>query len=448
MILGLKYGRTIFTTSFLIAVIVLAETCVDKSPDHPAAPSTSSAADTSSSSAGPSPSGLSSAGPSPTGPSPSGPEAQPIPSYSEYAGSAKCLSCHKDITHSFAHTAHYLSTQPVPIPGSSSFPILGSFEKGKNVYVYDATHKVVMEKRATGFYQVGYLGDQERVARRIDIVVGSGTKGQTYITRNNNELYQLPVSYFTIARQWANSPLYPRSPILFNRPITSRCLECHSTFVKQLTFSETQPETFDSTKIVYGVSCEKCHGPAARHVDFHTRNPREKIGRFIINPARFSREQSLELCALCHGGRMQKTQPSFTYLPGQPLSAYFIVDSTRPDPDHIDVHGNQYGLLRSSRCFRESSTMTCITCHNPHKNERADLAAFSARCMTCHSPGHGNQCKLTASIGPSISANCIDCHMPLRPSQSITELLPGHNTPTAAMIRSHLIKIYLKNDQH
>jgi hypothetical protein len=37
--------------------------------------------------------------------------------------------------------------------------------------------------------------------------------------------------------------------------------------------------------------------------------------------------------------------------------------------------------------------------------------------------------------------------MPLRPSQSITELLPGHNTATAAMIRSHLIKIYPKNDQ-
>ncbi len=419
MMSGLKYSRTIFTALSLIAVIALAETCVDKHPDTPAStpPATASSSAT-----------------TPT-------TAKPIPSYTDYAGPDKCVACHKDITHSFFHTAHYLSTQP-----ASATTILGSFEKGKNVYIYDTTHVVAMEKRAGGFYQVGYYQGQERVLRRIDIVVGSGTKGQTYITRNNNELYQLPVSYFTIAHQWANSPLYPRTPVLFNRPITSRCLECHSTFVKQLTFSDDRPETFDSAEIVYGVGCEKCHGPAARHVAFHTANPQEKIARFIINPAGFTRQQSLQLCAFCHGGRMQKTQRSFTYLPGQPLSDYFIVDSTRPDPERIDVHGNQYGLLRSSRCFQQSD-MTCTTCHNPHRNERTDLAAFSQRCMNCHSPGHANLCKLTKTIGPSISANCIDCHMPLRPSLSITELLPGHNTPTAAMIRSHLIKIYPKNDQ-
>jgi hypothetical protein len=403
--------KIILTVSSLIAIIMLAETCVDKNSAK-IAPTTERAAG-----------------------------AKATPDYADYAGSDKCLACHADITHSFFHTAHYLSTRP-----ASAASIMGSFAKGKNVYVYDSTHTVVMEERADGFYQVGYLKGEERLARRIDIVVGSGTKGQTYITRNNNELYQLPVSYFTIAHQWANSPLYPRSPILFNRPITSRCLECHSTFVKQLTFPLDQPESFDSTQIVYGVDCEKCHGPGSRHVDFHTRNPQEKTARFIISAAGFSRMQSLELCAICHGGRMQKTQPSFTWLPGQPLSDYFVVDTARPDPDHIDVHGNQYGLLRASRCFQESGTMTCVTCHNPHRNERTDMAVFSQRCMSCHSPGHGAICKLTSTIGPSISANCIDCHMPLRPSQSITELLPGHSTPTAAMIRSHLIKIYPRND--
>jgi hypothetical protein len=426
---GLRYTKSIFTATSLIAIIVLAETCMNNHPDkkQPSTPSASSAANPSSDSTAP-------AATSPTA-------LAATPSYADFAGSDKCVTCHAGITHSFFHTAHYLSTQP-----ASATSILGSFASGNNVYEYDSSHQVIMEKRADGFYQVGYLNGQERVARRFDIVVGSGTKGQTYITRNNNELYQLPVSYFTIAHQWANSPLYPRSPILFNRPITSRCLECHSTFVKQLTFPTDRPETFDSTKTVYGVSCEKCHGPAAKHVEFHTRNPQEKTARFIINPAAFSRQQSLELCQICHGGRLQKTQPSFTWQAGQPLSGYFILDTTRPDPEHIDVHGNQYGLLRSSRCFRES-TMTCLTCHNPHRNERTDLAAFSQRCMNCHSPGHGAICKLTKTIGPSISANCIDCHMPLRPSQSITELLPGHNTATAAMIRSHLIKIYPKNDQ-
>lgn len=49
---------------------------------------------------------------------------------------------------------------------------------------------------------------------------------------------------------------------------------------------------------------------------------------------------------------------------------------------------------------------------------------------------------MTAEIGSSIKENCIDCHMPLRPSKTITELLPGKARPTAALIRSHDIAIY------
>ncbi len=91
---------------------------------------------------------------------------------------------------------------------------------------------VVMEKRDSGFYQVGYYKGSEKVAGRFDIVVGSGSKGQTYITRFHKQLYQLPVSYFTAAGSWANSPLYPVYPVLFNRPITSRCLGMPQHFCK------------------------------------------------------------------------------------------------------------------------------------------------------------------------------------------------------------------------
>ena len=118
------------------------------------------------------------------------------------------------------------------------------------------------------------------------------------------------------------------------------------------------------------------------------------------------------------------------------------MDTLTPNPDNIDVHGNQYGLLRSSKCFKMSQTMICTTCHNPHENERGNIALFSSRCIACHGDGHEKICKLTDSIGPSIAGNCIDCHMPLKASHSITELLSGDKSPTAALIRSHLIKIY------
>lgn len=353
-----------------------------------------------------------------------------------FAGSGSCAGCHKNIYDSHLHTAHYLTTRP-----AEKEYIKGSFEEGQNIFAYDSDRVVRMEKRDSGFYQVAYFRGNERITGRFDIVVGSGSKGQTYITRYKKHLYQLPVSYFTAAHKWANSPLYPVNPILFNRPITSRCLECHSTYARVISPADVEPEAFDP-QMIYGVDCEKCHGPAAKHVTFQTQNPEEKKGKFIINPARFSRQQNLDLCGLCHGGRLQKTQPSFQFVSGDQLSDYFVMDTLTPNPDQIDVHGNQYGLLRSSKCFRMSNTMTCTTCHNPHENERGNKTLFSSRCITCHSKGHDSVCQLTASIGPSISLNCIDCHMPLKASQSITELLSGDQKPTAALIRSHLIKIY------
>lgn len=356
---------------------------------------------------------------------------------SGFAGSETCEKCHRKIYEDHLHTSHYLTTRP-PLEKY----IKGSFEPGKNSFVYDSSHSVVMEKRDSGFYEVGYKDGSERIAKRIDIIVGSGSKGQTYITRFQDRLFQLPVSYFTAANKWANSPLYPTVPVIFDRPITSRCLECHSTYARILTPPGFEPERFGD--IIYGVDCEKCHGPAARHVDFHTRHPDEKKGQFIVEPAAFSRQQNLDLCRLCHGGRLNKTRPSFTFMAGRRLSDYFALETPAPlpDPARVDVHGNQYGLLRSSKCFTMSASMTCTTCHDPHKMERGQTALFSQRCMTCHDGPKNHRCKLTAAIGPSISGNCIDCHMPLKASVSITELLPGDRQPTAAMIRSHYIAIY------
>ena len=355
----------------------------------------------------------------------------------QFAGSEACVKCHRDIYEKHILTAHYLTTRP-----ASEKYIKGSFDKGQNVFAYDTSMVVKMEKRDSGFFQVGYYKGVEKIVRRFDIVVGYGSIGQTYIFKINNQLFQLPVSYFTAAHKWANSPQFPVHPVLFNRAITSRCLECHSTFVQKISAVNKEPEEFNVQQMIYGVDCEKCHGPAAKHVEFQTQNPNEKTAKYIINPAKFTRQQSLDMCSLCHAGRLKKTQPSFQFIAGDTLANYFAIDNTPPNPTDIDVHGNQFGLLRASKCFRMSNTMTCVTCHNTHENERGKVSLFSQRCMECHNTAHGTFCKLGDSLGTVIISNCIDCHMPAEASRSITELIAGTNKPTAALIRSHYISIY------
>ncbi|MBC7949377.1 MAG: hypothetical protein H7Y42_15935 [Chitinophagaceae bacterium] len=361
------------------------------------------------------------------------------PSYSQFAGGGKCAGCHKDIYEDHKKTGHFLTSRP-PDPAY----ILGSFKEGKNRYDYNPSLVVVMEKRDSGLYQVVYFKGEEKVALPFNMVVGSGTKGQTFVHQKGNRLYQLPISYFSEADQWSNSPGFP-SRVLFDRPITTRCLECHATFAETITPPGQEPEEFNDKKIIYGVDCERCHGPAVEHVEFHTANPGEVRGKHIQDPSALTRQQIVDLCALCHGGKMDKIQPSFTFTAGDKLSDFFIPDSLQAlavNLGNVDVHGNQNGLLKASKCYTMSSTLTCVSCHNPHKNERGSLAVFSQRCMGCHSAGHEPICKMTGKLGSSITSNCIDCHMPKQVSRAIALQMPGEDVPRAALIRSHFISIY------
>ena len=50
----------------------------------------------------------------------------------------------------------------------------------------------------------------------------------------------------------------------------------------------------------------------------------------------------------------------------------------------LSVHGGQVQFLQESRCFAESGSMTCSTCHNVHEDETDQTALFSRKCLTCH----------------------------------------------------------------
>lgn len=230
-------------------------------------------------------------------------------SWNKFAGSASCAGCHKKIYQSHIQTAHYLTSRP-----ASQESIKGNFETGKNTFLFKDGTEIVMEKRDSSFYQVEYIDSVKKMNRRMDIVFGSGNKGQSFLNWYNNRLLQLPITFFTSADQWSNSPGFPERAV-FNRPITSRCMECHTTYTLQVSDPTNEWEEFDRSKILYGVNCEKCHGPAAKHVQFQSQHPQETQGKYIVNLARLSRQQNIDMCALCHGGRLSKKRPSFCVWP-------------------------------------------------------------------------------------------------------------------------------------
>jgi hypothetical protein len=355
---------------------------------------------------------------------------------SQFAGSAACASCHPDIYRSHLKTAHYLTSRR-----SDSDNILGTIQPPQNRFYFSPDVYLAVERRDSLIWQVEYANGMEQTRAPMNITVGSGKRGETFLYWYHNKLLQLPLTYFTELHQWTNSPGFSNR-VIFRRPATSRCLECHSTYFQKTSAANVEPEDFSNTNIMYGVDCEKCHGAAVQHVAWHQKNPTETTAHFILNPKNFSRVQSLDMCRLCHGGRLAKTKPSFSFQPGDKLADYFAIDTAAAkNVADLDVHGNQYGKLASSKCF-QNSQMTCLSCHSSHQNETGEKAVFSQRCMTCHNEQHGTFCKAKDKVGKAITANCIDCHMPEEKSRSIMVLLQGENIPTAATMRSHFISVY------
>jgi hypothetical protein len=350
------------------------------------------------------------------------------------AGDAACSACHQAKVHSFHETAHFRTSSL-----ASADDIHGKFTPGASeLQTINPALKFTMEANDRGFFQTAHMKSSptEELTRseRFDIVVGSGRKGQTYLFWDNDQLFQLPISYWTDLDGWVNSPGYLDGTADFERPIVPRCLECHATSH----VNRPPPENrYDPASLVLGVTCEKCHGPGSEHISRFQKSPRPTAPSdfAIINPARLSRSKQLDICALCHEGAGESLQPALSFKPGEDLRDY-IAFAKLPPHARVDVHAAQVQLLKMSRCFRSTTTLTCTTCHDVHLAQR-DTAPFAAKCLACHKV---ENCGEFAKRGHSIDAKCIDCHMPLQETGKIVSRVDGQTV--RPKVRNHHIAVY------
>ncbi len=298
-----------------------------------------------------------------------------------------------------------------------------------------------MEQNGGRFSETAVTGwgdDVVRSSQPIDVIVGSDKRGQTFLYWAGDRLFELPVSYWKDGHRWINSPGYVDGTADFHRPVQAGCLECHVTGIVPVS-SDATANRFDRASLVPGIGCRSCHGPGEAHVAAERTSAathRKAADPMILNPARFSRERQMDMCALCHSGIQRVAlQPAFSYVPGEPLARYFA-PLPGADQDRPDVHGNQVGLLERSRCFRSSAQMTCSTCHDVHTTG-APVEAYAQRCLTCH---QWQSCGVAHKLGASIQNKCIGCHMPLQQTEAIISVTAGQKVQ--ATMRTHWIKVY------
>jgi Cytochrome c554 and c-prime len=361
---------------------------------------------------------------------------------SEYLGDEACARCHEEKVESYDQTAHHLTSQL-----ANKNTILGTFGPGENIMRTSKPNlRFLMEEKDNKFFETAVWGtppNEKSRTHSLDLVIGSGHQGQSYLYWDDDQLFGLPVGYSTIMHRWINGPGYIDGTANFDRGIIPRCLECHAAYFESK-FPSAASNVYNTVNFVLGISCERCHGPGRGHVQGQEQSTAANAtaasaGRAIVNPAMLSRQRRAEICEQCHGGHgAPEVIAAFSYVPGEPLGSYIsLADSSK----EVDVHGHQGDMLARSKCFQVSPDMTCSTCHDIHKPE-PDLAAISQRCLRCHNV---EMTETHSKVGGTLTSNCVDCHMPVLASKVVSLDIDRKQIP--ARFRTHWIRIYTDEER-
>lgn len=324
--------------------------------------------------------------------------------------SKACAGCHAEIYKRFA------ATPMARTSGAVSASVVGGAGK---VISGSALYRIEQDADSLAFnFRQGEISGR----RPLDWYIGSGIIGRSFATSIEGFLFQSPVSYYAMPGRWALSPGYEQDGDLnLTREIEPSCLKCHATGVQTLpgTTNGFQSPPFAEA----GVGCERCHGPGEEHVTRMRAHPAKAVG--IVNPAKLEGARRDSICAQCHLPgvvTVARVANVRSFQPGDRLSdstAVFVLEGV----NHETTVNGHFEQLARSACLRGSNgKLWCGTCHEVHStlsSAAAKSTFYRERCRVCHSATTGLSCTAPRGERAKAQDNCVSCHMPSRPAETV-----------------------------
>ena len=226
---------------------------------------------------------------------------------------------------------------------------------------------------------------------------------QIYFTFRDDRLYELPVAWL-FRSVVGPKPFDPHGSGNYLKTTTPRCLECHNTWIGRVAGAATN---IGATTHDLGVTCEKCHGgPQTRRL-----HQAHSVPTFVTAPSLLRQLARRQWTCVGNASNAPAPRPPFSYRPGEPLEAFFRTAANQnQENDHV---ADQVKYLKQSSCFQKSDTLTCVTCHHPHRPPPATSGdgsgAMARSCQKCHQPA---DCHEHPRLPPAVRDQCVNCHMP------------------------------------
>jgi Tetratricopeptide repeat len=355
------------------------------------------------------------------------PATQPKTAGVEYAGSAACAQCHQGIYKQFSKTGMGRSMSLV------TPEVLKTIHVPASVQDKNSNAHIDVEVRDGKLYQTQYekgADGQElyRDSHELEWIIGAGANGFGGLLKQDEYVFQAPLSFYSKTQSWALSPGYEFGNYGFNRPILPACIFCHSGRPNPTPEGNGHFGTPQFSELAIG--CENCHGPGLSHVlamqvgaaNYQGHDPT------IVNPAHLSNLLSDNICMSCHQTGdvrvLQTGKELKDFRPGTPLDktlSILMVPPKRDSPPQSDLLEHYYSMTLS-KCYRASGgKLGCISCHDPHVEPSREEAPvyFRNKCMACHSE---KSCTLALDVRQHQQPpdDCAGCHMRKRDVQEIS----------------------------
>jgi len=322
-------------------------------------------------------------------------EAEP----SAFVGEARCALCHHDVQEAVLASRHATTFLHGQELAGLNLPD-HSLTEPENPHV---NHSL---KRIDGQIQVETHVQNKVLRAVVDFALGSSDRYTSLVGRDEQgRVRTLRLSYHRSAEgsgwdRTKNQVAHPeRLDDFLGEPFASvqeahECLICHTTNARAAR-EHIGPESDDRA-----IGCEQCHGPGGLHLSAVAVQFSDPA---IISPAAASPADINNLCGKCHSQH-------FTVMP-----------AARTTPDWARFPGS---TLPWSRCYSESGgALSCVTCHDPHRNAETSPACYEKKCLSCHvtsaasfkaalARSHQGEENFRSPCTVNPSRDCLQCHMP------------------------------------
>lgn len=339
-----------------------------------------------------------------------------------YVGNETCGRCHSSIYESYTRTAM----------ARASGPAVEGLVPAEFAHALSGIRYRIYSEGGNAWLSFERPGDPlVRGKRQLLYYIGSGRRGRTYLFETDGFLFEAPVNYYADAQMWDMTPGYQAARELpLNLPARTGCLHCHVTGM-QSPIKGTANRYPEPAFTRNGVTCERCHGPGASHVN----------GGAIVNPARLAPERRDEICMQCHlEGKAAIERPDrhlYEYQAGDSLAdyvRYFVL---------VGGHGEGLGAVSQVEAFSQSqckkksgNAMSCTSCHDPHISTSTEnrVSYYRQKCLACHGVTFGTR-------HHNDRPDCTVCHMPSLHSTNVAHTqVTDHRIPRRPDTSAPLLK--------